>query len=77
MSRNDRHEAEFPEELARRVIRLWSPVGGLVLDPFVGSGTTTAVAAQENRRWMGIELNARAATIARNRTFAQQCSLIA
>ncbi|MXW41786.1 MAG: site-specific DNA-methyltransferase [Acidimicrobiia bacterium] len=75
--RNDRHEAEFPEELARRVIRLWSPVDGLVLDPFAGSGTTTAVAAQENRQWMGIELDARVATMARNRTFAQECSLTA
>ncbi|MYG93767.1 MAG: site-specific DNA-methyltransferase [Acidimicrobiia bacterium] len=77
VQRNDRHEAEFPEELARRVIRLWSPVGGLVLDPFAGSGTTTAVAAQASRRWMGIELDTRVATMARNRTFTQQCSLIA
>lgn len=77
VQRNDRHEAEFPEELARRVIRLWSPVGGLVLDPFAGSGTTTAVAAQEDRLWMGIELDTRAATMARNRTFAKECSLTA
>lgn len=77
VQRNDRHEAEFPEELARRVICLWSPVGGLVLDPFAGSGTTTAVASREGRRWIGIELDARVATMARNRTFAQECSLTA
>ena len=65
---NSRHEAEFPEELARRVIRLFSPAGGLVLDPFVGSGTTTAVAAQEGRRWLGIELDGQAAELARCRT---------
>ena len=65
---NTRHEAEFPEELARRVIRLFSPADGLVLDPFVGSGTTTAVAANEGRRWLGIELDDDAADLARRRT---------
>ncbi len=53
--RNDRHEAEFPEELARRVIRLYSPEGGTVLDCFVGSGTTTAVAKALGRQWIGID----------------------
>ena len=64
---NIRHEAEFPEELARRVIRLFSPSGGLVIDPFVGSGTTTLVAAKEGRRWLGIELDENAAATARSR----------
>ena len=53
--RNDRHEAEFPEELAERVIRLFSPVGGVVLDPFVGTGTTTCVAKRLDRQWFGID----------------------
>ncbi|MYA75217.1 MAG: site-specific DNA-methyltransferase [Acidimicrobiaceae bacterium] len=69
---NDRHEAEFPEELARRVIRLFSPAGGLVLDPFVGSGTTTAVAAQEGRRWIGFEMDSSAAELALHRTIDEQ-----
>ena len=55
--RHDRHEAEFPEELARRVIKLFSPIGGTVFDPFVGSGTTTTVAKALRRRWLGIEMN--------------------
>ena len=55
--RNDRHEAEFPEELARRVIQIFSPPGGVVLDAFVGSGTTTAVAKQMGRRWIGIDID--------------------
>ena len=70
VSRNDRHEAEFPEELASRVIRLLSPEGGLVLDPFVGSGTTTAVAKFLGRRWLGMDLDASAARLAQQRTEA-------
>ena len=66
--RNDRHEAEFPEELAERVIRLFSPSEGLVLDPFVGSGTTTAVARQLGRKWLGIESEPAYAQIAEERT---------
>lgn len=65
--RNDRHEAEFPEELAARVIRLLSPPQGVVLDPFVGSGTTTAVAKRLGRRWFGIELDEDYAAIAEER----------
>ncbi len=53
---NGRHEAEFPEDLAERVIRLFSPPGGTVLDPFVGSGTTAAMAKKHGRRWLGVEL---------------------
>ena len=68
VSRNDRHEAEFPEELASRVIRLFSPPGGVVLDPFVGTGTTTKVAKLLGRRWLGIDINAECAHMAQRRT---------
>jgi len=54
--KNGRHEAEFPEELARRVIKLFSPCEGLVLDPFVGTGTTTYVAKKLGRKWLGIDM---------------------
>ena len=67
--RNDRHESEFPEMLANRVIRLFSPYKGVVLDPFVGSGTTTAVARKIGRRWLGIEINEHYAEMARKRTY--------
>lgn len=70
VARNARHEAEFPEELARRVVRLFSPPGGTVLDPFAGSGTTTAVAAMEGRLWVGIERDRRYADMARTRTLS-------
>ena len=61
-------EAEFPEELAARVIRLFSPPGGVVLDPFVGTGTTTAVAKKLGRQWLGIDLDPRNTKLARRRT---------
>ena len=68
VGRNSRHEAEFPEELANRVIRLFSPVGGVVLDPFVGTGTTTKVAKLLGRQWLGIDIEAEYAHMARRRT---------
>ena len=65
---NDRHEAEFPEQLAERVIRLFSPAEGVVLDPFVGSGTTTAVAKRLGRKWLGIDNDPTNVKMARERT---------
>ena len=64
---NRRHGAEFPEGLAARVIRLFSPAGGTVLDPFVGTGTTTAVAKRPGRRWLGIGSSPDNAAMARRR----------
>lgn len=66
--RNDRHEAEFPEALAERVIRLFSPSDGVVIDPFVGTGTTTCVAKRLGRQWLGIDTEPRYAEMARKRT---------
>lgn len=67
--RNERHEAEFPEELARRVIRLFSPLGGIVLDPFVGSGTTALAAKNQRRGWIGIDLDSNYTQIAKRRIY--------
>jgi len=50
------HPAVKPLELMRWLVRLACPPGGLVLDPFCGSGTTGAAAAVEDRRFCGIEL---------------------
>ncbi len=51
------HEAMFPEELPRRIIRMFSFVGETVLDPFLGSGTTIKVALELNRNAVGYEIN--------------------
>ena len=53
---NNEHEAQFPLELPRRVIRLFSAPDSLVLDCFVGSGTTAVAAIQEGRRYLGFEM---------------------
>ena len=52
------HIAAFPEELPRRLIRMFSFVGETVLDPFLGSGTTTLAAANLHRNSVGYEINA-------------------
>lgn len=50
------HFATFPPELIRPCIRAGCPEGVIVLDPFIGSGTTAYVAKQEGRDYIGIEL---------------------
>lgn len=52
---NDDHEAKFPIELAERVVRLYSDEGDLVLDPFMGSGTTAMASIKNNRDYIGID----------------------
>jgi len=52
---NDNHEAKFPVELPRRAIKLLTDPGDVVLDCFLGSGTTAVAAIMENRHYIGIE----------------------
>ena len=51
------HPAIFPEKLVADHIISWSNEGDIVLDPFMGSGTTAKKAIELNRRWMGIEIS--------------------
>jgi DNA modification methylase len=51
------HPAPFPVELASRLVRMFSFVGDVVLDPFIGTGTTTLAAARHGRNSIGIEID--------------------
>lgn len=51
------HFAVFPEKLAERMLLSGCPENGIVLDPFMGAGTTAVVAVKNNRKYIGYELN--------------------
>ncbi len=51
------HPAPYPEELAERLVRMFSFVGDTVLDPFMGTGTTTIAAAKWGRNSIGVEID--------------------
>ncbi|MEW6675546.1 MAG: DNA methyltransferase [Nitrospirota bacterium] len=55
--RQDKHLAMFPEELPKRLIKMFSFVGDTVLDPFLGSGTTYLAARNLGRNSVGYEIN--------------------
>lgn len=56
---NAHHPAPFPEELAYRLVRMFSFVGDLVLDPFSGAGTTSIAATKAGRNSVSYEVDAR------------------
>ena len=51
------HFATYPEKLIERLLLAGCPPGGVVLDPFMGAGTTAVVAKRLGRSYVGIELN--------------------
>ena len=61
------HPTQKPEALIEWIMKYWSFEGDLVLDPFLGSGTTAVVAERLNRRWIGVEINEEYCEIARHR----------
>lgn len=66
----DRHPCEKPEDLLRHVVRLTTDPGDVVLDCFVGSGSTAAAALGEGRRFVGCDADARWVEVARRRAAA-------
>jgi hypothetical protein len=61
------NEAPFPETLAEFFVRSFCPPGGVVCDPFSGSGTTGAVAVQWRRRFRGCDLRESQVRLSRKR----------
>lgn len=61
------HFAAYPPKLAERCILAGCPRGAIVLDPFFGSGTTGLAAVKNDRRYIGIELNAEYCELAKER----------
>lgn len=69
------HFATYPEELVEPCILAGCPRDGVVIDPFLGSGTTGRVAERLGRKWIGIELNEEYIEIAKERTNEIQSTL--
>ena len=72
-----KHSATYPEELPRRCILAGSKEGDTVLDPFLGTGTTLAVAKSLGRDGIGIELNLEYVEMAEKRILGKTGSLFA
>ena len=67
------HPAPFPIELPRRLIELYTYRDDVVLDPFIGSGSTAVAAVDTGRVWVGYDLDRRYARLTRERARAAAC----
>jgi site-specific DNA-methyltransferase (adenine-specific) len=74
-ARQSGHIAMFPEELPRRLIKMFSFVGETILDPFAGSGTTALAAKNTNRNSVGYEINPEFIPIIKEKLEVQQQDL--
>jgi len=73
-AKQDKHLAMFPEELPRRLIKMFSFPNEIVLDPFLGSGTTSLAAKNLNRNSVGYEINAEFIPIIKEKVGIIECS---
>ena len=73
---NKNHSAAFPESLPEWFIRLFTQPQDIVLDPFVGSGTTAVAAKQLGRNYIGIDIDESYYEIAKQRVFQIQPRLL-
>src|SRR5437867_5815811 len=71
------HPAPFPEDLAYRLVRMFSFAGDTVLDPFMGTGTTLLAAARRGRNSIGVEIEASYVRMATARLESELQSLFA
>ena len=69
------HPAPFPLELPKRCIKLFSYVGDIVLDPFLGSGTTAIAAYKLRRKAIGVEIDEKYFDLAIKRISRECCTL--
>jgi DNA modification methylase len=74
-TRKNNHPTVKPLDLMRHLVRLVTPQGGTVLDPFLGSGTTAIAAEMEGFAWIGIEREAEYVAIAEARLMGVQRGL--
>jgi site-specific DNA-methyltransferase (adenine-specific) len=65
------HPAPYPIELPRRCIKLFTFVGDIVLDPFVGSGTTLLACHETNRRGLGVDFDEKYCEMAKERLITE------
>ena len=70
------HPSVYPVEIPRRFIEMYSFYGDTVLDPFLGSGTTTLAARLTERNSIGYEINPRYINLIKNRVGMTQASLV-
>jgi site-specific DNA-methyltransferase (adenine-specific) len=68
------HPAPFPVALPRRFIELYTYAGDVVLDPFMGSGSTAVAAVEAGRRFVGYDLSRAYARLARERVRAAKAA---
>ena len=73
---NRNHSATFPVALPAWFIKLFTERGDIVLDPFVGSGTTALAAIQLGRNYIGIDINEEYVSLARRRVSIAQIQLL-
>ena len=74
-AKQDGHIAMFPEELPKRLIKMFSFVGDTVLDPFLGSGTTSIAAKKLNRNSVGYEINPEFIPFIKRKLNIEQCDI--
>ena len=71
-----RHPAPYPVELPRRLIQLYTYNDDVVLDPFMGSGTTALAAVRSGRRYIGYEVSTEYVSIAESRLAQNELPLV-